>query len=273
MRPGRFVREVEARGTLKAVTATPIVAPVQSRRAQKVAFLAQDGAFLKKGDLVVEFDPYDAQREAADGQADLAAAKAKIDKAKAEGGKNQRSIAIDREVARGNLSRAEQFRLTDETLYSRNQIIESRLSRELAAVQLDVSGKRLAASGTLSAAERALGEIDTAKANLKLDRARQSLGALHVTAPHDGLLVLERNWRGETTFVGDTLWPGQKVGELPDLSQLEAKVFVDADVCRERLMAGMGRKSCRVRDQKDARDHEYACEGSHDASYHPSEFV
>ncbi len=226
VRPGRFVREVEARGTLKAVTATPIVAPIQSRRAQKVAFLAQDGSLLKKGDLVVEFDPYDAQREAADSQADLAAAKAKIDKAKAEGSKNQRSIAIDRDVARGDLSRAEQFKLTDETLYSRNQIIESRLSRELAATQLDVSGKRLAASSTLSAAERALGEIDTAKANLKLDRARQSLGALRVSAPHDGLLVLARNWRGETTFVGDTLWPGQKVGELPDLSQLEAKVFV-----------------------------------------------
>ena len=70
----RFVREVEARGTLKAVKATPIVAPLQSRRSQKVAFLAQDGAFLKQGDVVVEFDPYDAQREAADGQADLAAA-------------------------------------------------------------------------------------------------------------------------------------------------------------------------------------------------------
>ena len=226
VRPGRFVREVEARGTLKAVTATPIVVPIQSRRAQKVAFLAQDGAFLKKGDVVVEFDPYDAEREAADSQADLAAARAKIDKARAEGGKNERSIAIDRDVAKGDLSRAEQFKLTDETLYSRNQIIESRLSRELAATQLDVSGQRLTASGKLSAAERALGEIDAAKANLKLDRARQSLGALRVTAPHDGLMVLERNWRGEATFVGDTLWPGQKVAELPELSQLEARVFV-----------------------------------------------
>ena len=26
--------------------------------------------------------------------------------------------------------------------------------------------------------------------------------------------------------MGDTLWPGQKIAELPDLSQLEAKVFV-----------------------------------------------
>jgi HlyD family secretion protein len=226
VRPGRFVREVEARGTLKAVTATPIVAPMQSRRSQKVAFLAQDGSFLKQGDVVVEFDPYDAQREAADGQADLTAAHAKIDKAKAEGGKNERSIAIDRDVAKGDLSRAEQFKLTDETLYSRNQIIESRLSRELASTQLDVSGKRLTASGKLSAADRALGEIDAAKANFKLDMAHKSLSALRVVAPHDGLLVLERNWRGETTFVGDTLWPGQKVAELPDLSRLEARVFV-----------------------------------------------
>jgi multidrug resistance efflux pump len=226
VRPGRFVREVEARGALRAVTATPILAPLQSRRSQKVAFLAQDGAFLKRGDLVVEFDPYDAQREAADSEADLAAARAKIDKAKAEGGRNERSIEIDRDVARGNLSRAEQFKLTDETLYSRNQIIESRLSRELAATQVDVSGRRLAASGKLSAADRALGEIDAAKAGLKLDRARQSLGALRVVAPHDGLLVLERNWRGETAFVGDSIWPGQKIAELPDLSRLEARVFV-----------------------------------------------
>jgi HlyD family secretion protein len=28
------------------------------------------------------------------------------------------------------------------------------------------------------------------------------------------------------TFVGDTLWPGQKIGELPDLSSLQASVFV-----------------------------------------------
>ena len=226
VRPGRFVREVEARGSLKAVKATPIVVPPESRRSQKVAFLAPDGALLEAGAVVVEFDPYDAEREAADSQSDLDAAHAKIDKAKADGGKNERSIAIDREVAQGDLKRAESYKLTDETIYSRHQIIESRLSRELAATQVDVSGKRLAASGRLSEADRALGEIDAKKADFKLQMARKSLSALRVTAPHQGLLALERNWRGEVTVVGDTLWPGQKVAELPDLSQLEAKVFV-----------------------------------------------
>ena len=38
------MREVTAIGTLKAVKATPIVVPPESGRAQKVAFLARDGA-------------------------------------------------------------------------------------------------------------------------------------------------------------------------------------------------------------------------------------
>jgi multidrug resistance efflux pump len=226
VRPGRFVRDVEGRGTLRAVKATPILVPQQARRAQKIAALAPDGALLKAGDVVVEFDPYDAEREAADGRADLAAARARIDKARADGRKSERSIAIDRDVAKDDLSRAERYRLTDETLYSRNQIIESRLSRELAQTQLTVAGQRLGASTKLSAADRALGEIDAAKAGFKLDMAARSLSALRVLAPHDGLLVLDRNWRGETAFVGEQRWPGQKIAELPDLTQLEARVFV-----------------------------------------------
>ena len=56
--------------------------------------------------------------------------------------------------------------------------------------------------------------------------AARSLRSLRITAPHDGILVHERNWRGETPFVGDTVWPGQKIAEIPELSDLEAKVFV-----------------------------------------------
>jgi multidrug efflux pump subunit AcrA (membrane-fusion protein) len=193
-----------------------------------VAFLAKDGAFLKKGEVVVEFDPYDAQKEAADGQADLTAARAKIDKAQAEGTKNEKALGLDRDVAKQELVRAETFKLTDEGLFSRHQIIESQLDRDLFAAKADVAGKKLDASGKLSSAERALGEIDAGKAQLKVTIAEKGLKSLRIEAPHDGLLVLERNWRGETAFVGDTLWPGQKIAELPELTALEAKAGLKA---------------------------------------------
>jgi multidrug efflux pump subunit AcrA (membrane-fusion protein) len=223
---GRFVREVEGRGTLKAVKATPIVAPIESGRPQKVAFLAKDGAVVAAGDTVVEFDPYDAQKEEADGRDDLTAAQAKIDRAESDARKNERSHTLDRDVARDELDRAETFELTDEYLYTRHQIIESQLDKELYATRADVAGKKLDASGELSTAEKELGRIDAGKARLKLDIAEKSLASLQITAPHDGILVLERNWRGETAFVGDTLWPGQKIAEIPELTELEARVFV-----------------------------------------------
>jgi HlyD family secretion protein len=226
VRSGPFVREVEARGTLRAVRATPVLVPPESGRSQKVAFLAKDGAALKKGDTVAEFDPYDAQREAADGQADLTAARAQIDKAKAEGSKNEKSLGLDRDLAREELDRAETFKLTDDALFSRHQIVESQLDRDLFAARADVASRKLDASGKLSSTQRALGEIDAGKARLKVKMAERGLRSLRIAAPHDGILVLERNWRGDVSFVGDTLWPGQKVAELPDLSQLEAKVFV-----------------------------------------------
>lgn len=226
VRRERFVREVTATGTLRAVRATPIIVPPQTGRQQKIAVLVRDGAVLRAGDLVVEFDPWEAQREAADGQADLAAASAKIRKSAAEAGKTAGSLQLDREVAREELDRAEHFQLTDETLFSRNEIIESRLDRDLFTRKADVAGRKLATSGRLSAAERALAEIEAGKARVKLTNADKTLQSLRIVAPHDGLLILERNWRGETPFVGDSVWPGQKLAEIPDLSRVEARVFV-----------------------------------------------
>jgi multidrug efflux pump subunit AcrA (membrane-fusion protein) len=223
---GPFVREVAAAGTLRAIKATPIIVPMESGRQQKLAFIAPNGSSLKAGDLVAEFDPWEAQKEAADGKADLAAARAKIEKNEAEGGKTARALALDRDVAQEALDRAETYQLSDERLFSRNDIIESRIDRTLSAKRADVAGRKLTTSGSLSATERALSVIAAGKAQLKINNAEKSLRALRIMAPHDGLLVLERNWRGETAFVGDSVWPGQKLAEIPELAVLEAKVFV-----------------------------------------------
>jgi len=223
---GPFVSEVVAGGTLRPVKATPISVPLESGREQRIAFLARNGAVLKAGDLVVEFDPWDARKAAADGRSDLASAAAKIQKSRAEGDRMAGSLSLDGDVAKDGLERADTYRLADDQLYSRNQILEWRLDRSLYAKKTDIAGRKLATNAALAAAERALGEIEAGKAQAKIGNAEKSLRALRLLAPHDGLLVLERNWRGETAFVGDSAWPGEKLAEIPDLSRLEAHVFV-----------------------------------------------
>jgi multidrug efflux pump subunit AcrA (membrane-fusion protein) len=224
--PRRFVREVSADGVLRAVRATPIVAPMEAGREQKVAFHAPDGSRVKAGDVVFTFDPYDAEREAADGRAEVSSADAQLRKTRAEGEKNRVANTADRALANENARRAEEIALTDEGIFSRHELIESRLDREQSRKRAEATTRRADVGERLARADVSVGEVARSKAALKVRQAERALAALRATAPHDGLFVLARGWNGELVTVGQSVWPGQPLGEIPDLSRLEARVWV-----------------------------------------------
>lgn len=223
---GRFVRETVALGTLRAVRATPILAPLESMQSQKIAFIARDGAAVKKGDVLVQFDPYDAEMAAADGRSDADSAARKLEKTDVEGKKTRKNLELDQKIARDELDRAQRFELKDPTIFSRYELVESSISKELAGKKADAASRKTATSADLVGANLAVGRVEADQAALRLRQATRVLTALHIEAPHDGFLTLERTWRGDVPNVGSTVWPGMKLGELPDLSLLEAKVYV-----------------------------------------------
>src|SRR5204862_4178147 len=61
---------------------------------------------------------------------------------------------------------------------------------------------------------------------LRITNAQKGLSALEVRAPYDGILVLQRDWRGEVPRVGSNVWRGMVLGEIPDLTAMKAEVFV-----------------------------------------------
>ncbi|HVR29323.1 MAG TPA: HlyD family efflux transporter periplasmic adaptor subunit, partial [Thermoanaerobaculia bacterium] len=85
------------------------------------------------------------------------------------------------------------------------------------------------------ASARALTAADVEKTGLELEEARSKLrqveggiAALGVRAPQSGVLLLERNAREERLWeTGDTIYPGEKLATLPDLSTLvvRARLF------------------------------------------------
>jgi len=93
-----FLREVAAEGALEAVEATPIVVPGQSP--QTIAYVVPDGTPVEAGDVVLRFDPYQAEREAADGRDDLAAAHSKLERVQVEGDRAREGDRLDARVAR-----------------------------------------------------------------------------------------------------------------------------------------------------------------------------
>ncbi|MEO8362349.1 MAG: HlyD family efflux transporter periplasmic adaptor subunit, partial [Vicinamibacteria bacterium] len=114
----------------------------------------------------------------------------------------------------------------DTRIFSRNQIIEGQLDRGVLEQRLTTTSQKKDATQKLTSVDMELAAIEGRKAELKLKRAETGLSAMRVTAPHDGILVFPMNWRGEVLNIGDAAWPGQTVAEIPDLSQLQARVFV-----------------------------------------------
>jgi biotin carboxyl carrier protein len=222
---GPFKNEVLAYGQLQAVKSTAISVPPDLQRPMRIAWLANAGP-VKKGDPVVTFDPTEVEKQFADSRSDRDSAQFKLSKASLEGRHSGETLKVDGGVAKEELKRAEDTAVVDAQIFSRNQILESQTDRTLLAKRVDTNEAKRDPAARLAAADMALAEIEKRKAELRMHQAEKSLSALKVTAPHDGILVFPLTWQGNQVAVGDTVWPSQPLAEIPDLSLLEARVYV-----------------------------------------------
>jgi multidrug efflux pump subunit AcrA (membrane-fusion protein) len=224
----RFERRVHADGNLRPLKATPIAAPAgqMSRGPQKVAWLAADGTPVKKGDVVVRFDPSEPEKQLRDGKADRASADAKMREEQIKSGAALSDRRSDADLARDELDETRRFQNKDQEIFSRNQIIESEIDEKLANAKQQHAETTKQIEGHRSQSNTAVIAVERRKADLAIEHANAALQSMQVIAPHDGIFVLRRNWRGESPKLGDAMWPGQAIGELPLLDTMEAEVFV-----------------------------------------------
>ena len=224
--PITFTRRVTAEGTLKAVKATPVTAPQNATSPLKVSWIADDGTLLRKGDVIVRFDATDFENLLLTGREDRSNASNRLTKETAESAATRKNLGRDARLAQAELEAARRFKFDDAEIFSRYARIENEVDQELATNKKRYAEDVLGIRGSLAAVERDLIAIDDRKAGLKIKQAEEGLRALQVVAPHDGILVLQRNWRGEMPRVGDSMWRGQPIGEIPELTTMKADVFV-----------------------------------------------
>ena len=224
--PLTFTRKVTAEGTLKATKATPITAPQNATAPMKVSWMASDGTLLRKGDVIVRFDATDFENLLLTGREDRANATNRMTKETAESGATRKNLTRDARLAQSELEAARRFKFDDAEIFSRYARIENEVDQDLARNRKSYAEDVLGIRGSLARVERDLIGIDDRKAGLKIKQAEEGLQALQVVAPHDGILVLQRNWRGDMPRVGDSMWRGQPIGEIPELNAMKAEVFV-----------------------------------------------
>jgi multidrug efflux pump subunit AcrA (membrane-fusion protein) len=222
----RFARTVDADGYLRAVKSTPVTVPPEAEGPLRLTWLAEDGSRVRKGDVVARFDDLDLKARLAGAQDDQTSAAAKRAKEALHNEKARRDRERSASGAERELEMARAFQRRDSEIFSRDQIIESEIDERLQGAKAEHARAALKVDGAIGRRKLEIVGVEAKKAKDAIERAKKGLERLEVKAPHDGVLVLKRTWRGEVVRVGDTVWRSETVAEVSLVEELEAEVFV-----------------------------------------------
>ena len=221
-----FVANVPAVGELKAAKETVIGMPGGVFEPQVIAWLAEENKFVKKGEVVARLDSQKYVDLSKQENFNIEKADISYQSKEVNLGNEEVKIRNDSFLTEDELALADKYTVEDLRVFSRNEIIDSLKNKEYLTAKQEYINWRLNSHQGMSNTELELLNLQKAQYSAKLNMYKNILNQLEIVAPHDGVFVLDRNWRGEKPRVGQTTWPGRKIGFLPDMSEIKAKIFI-----------------------------------------------
>jgi HlyD family secretion protein len=239
---GEFVDALELRGEIRPLKSVVLSSPMQSGELQ-ILKLAANGAKIKAGDIVVQFDGTTLQRTIQEKQSELKQANAEIEQANAQARIANEQNATALMKAKYDIERAKLDINKGDTV--------SRIENEQAKLSLGDAEQRLKELEVKMLSDRTSAEADLSsklrkreKAIFDLRRAEDGLERLQLKAPSDGVVNVLPNYRAGSMMgsspefrQGDRAWAGAAILELPDLSSVHLFARLD-ESDRSRLQAG-----------------------------------
>ncbi len=223
---GAISLDVYGTGELQASHTVMLAVPPIGGDALQITKLVHTGARVKKGDIVIEFDPSGQQFKLEQSRSDLEQAQQEIAKAQADAAVLAAKDKVALLKAHYDVRKAELDMQKNELLSKiegqKNQLALDQANRALAELEQDI--KSHAQSGQ---ADVDLAQEKYNKAKLTMDAAQQNLEKMQVAAPMDGLVTIRKNefasggifFTGMTLpefRVGDQVQPGSPIAQIVD---------------------------------------------------------
>jgi HlyD family secretion protein len=242
VRRADFVISVRTRGDIRSAHSTILKAPVAP--GLRIVHLADNGRPIRKGEVVVEFDPVQQEQNVIQRTASVRAADGDIEQVKATqvisddaDTMNKMQSEYDVERAKLDASKAEVLSAIDG---EKNRIQVGVSQGSLQQVKATINAHQVGNQADLNRLNQ---RKDKAVKDLKL--ANSYLGMMQVRAPSDGLVNVLPNFRSQGTFgqslppfkEGDNVWTGAEIAEIPDLSQMYINLSLE-EVDRGKLQMG-----------------------------------
>ena len=245
VRRSRVNISVAARGDLQGGNTEMLVVPPVGGDAV-ITFLRQPGEHVEAGDTVVEFDTTQNEYTLREAQADLAEAEQMVIQAEAN------AQATDEETKYSVLAAESEVKLAGLTVRA-NKVLavmvarQNEIALEAAQGRLHQAQQNLANKNATSAAAVNIQKAAQMKAKVMADMVQKLIDGMTVKAKTSGYVNVQPNPRVSFMFVGmtfqpvqvgDTVYSGMGVAQIPDLDSWEVSARV-GELDRGHLSVGL----------------------------------
>jgi HlyD family secretion protein len=227
---------VHATGDLRAGRTVTLVAPPVGGMLRVIRMIPT-GVAVHKGETVVEFDPADQQFALDQASSEVAEAEQEITKLRADTAAQAAQDQVALLTARFAVRRAELDASANDLIPAieaqKNVLTLEEAKRALEQLEQDITSRAETGEASLAVLVEKRN-----KASLAVQRARQVIDGLVLTAPLDGVVSVKENRDAMGGVMiygmampeyreGDTVWPGRPVADVIESGRMEMRAKVD----------------------------------------------
>lgn len=219
-----FTVLIPAIGELEAAQAERINTP--GRSPMTIDWLAEENSWVTKGQVVARFDAEQLQLDSREEELEMMLLDMDMRQQNAKENQQQNELNSEKILVGKEFTFVDTFAIDDLRLYSKIEIIDTLSNRDYLGAKEEFIEWKESSIGERNQSALAVLDIRKGGHQAKFQQHQSALAQLEVLAPYDGMLVYEKNWRGDKASIGQTVFPGSTIAKIPNLEKMQAKLYV-----------------------------------------------
>lgn len=208
---------------------TVTIGPPSIRRMwqYKIQRLVSENKIVKTGDMLVKFDGQELRTSMLTRQSELDAASKQLEKLILEDTATQEDLELD--LAEASMNEDKARRKVEITVSSRSEVERRKQEADFVIMQAlkAQARQRFDEHKTRRIVNQQVQEARIMNLQTRVDEIKDSINKLTITSPSDGIVVFRDNGDGDRPAVGDTVFMGNSLMDVPSLDNLAIKMEVD----------------------------------------------
>ncbi|QLE85290.1 HlyD family efflux transporter periplasmic adaptor subunit [Shewanella sp. Scap07] len=224
---GVLAQQIEVTGELVSADTVSMMPPAMRRVWQyQVKYLAPEGSEVKQGDVVARLDTSEVSQRLSVRSAKLAATQQDIETSKLRNAKKLEELRLDLAEAKMNFEKAQRkFDLSDDTVAA---IEKQKYQRdaEIAADKVLLTEQQIDLEIKSAKQRQAMLSGDEQKFAAEVANLQRGIASLTLKAPRAGMVVYGNDSQGNKIKEGQSVYVGDAVLSIPDLSHMQVNMTV-----------------------------------------------